>query len=101
VFANNKSTFIFIATALNARFSVQFPQPSFSRDIELHHPDICSLDVATKVVSPLPGPTGKQKQARYIRKKILEDRNRRKIGKKKKVSIKNLAITVILTVTKN
>jgi hypothetical protein len=76
VFANDKATIISIATALDARCSIQFPQPAYSRDIELHHPDTCSLTVATKVVSSLPEPTGKQKSARYIKKKISEDRNR-------------------------
>jgi len=42
------------------------------------------MTVATKVVSQLPGPKGKKKRARYIKKKILENRNRRKIKKKKK-----------------
>jgi hypothetical protein len=65
VFANNKAILIFIETALNAGFLIQFPQPSCSRDVQLQHHDIYSLTVANEVVSPLPGTTGKQKRARY------------------------------------
>ena len=75
VFANDTATIIFTVTALNARVLTQFPQPSCRRDVELHHTDTCSLIVATKVVSQLPWPTGKQKRARYIPPPIISNQS--------------------------
>jgi hypothetical protein len=49
---------------------------------------MCSWTVATEDLSPLPAPTGEQKRARDKQKKTTEDRNRKKIEKEEKVSIK-------------
>jgi hypothetical protein len=74
-------------------FLTQFPQPSCSRDVDIHHPHTCTLTVASEAVSPLTKATYEKKRARSKRhskvligtpqKKNLKHRNRKTIEKKK------------------
>jgi hypothetical protein len=75
---------MFMATALNARFLKQFSQLSRSRNVQLHHQDTCPLTVASEALFQLPGPIDEQQRARETHKKILEERNTKKIEKVKK-----------------
>jgi Ni,Fe-hydrogenase I large subunit len=64
-------------------FLKQFPQLSRSRNVQLHHQDTSQLTVASEALFPSPGSIYEQQPARDKHKRILEDRNTKKIEKVK------------------
>ena len=86
----------------SARFLTKSHQPTCARDVVIHHPDTCSLTLATEAVSPLPGPTDERKQEQdehskvlteTPQKKIWQHMNKKKEEEEKKVSSKGEPLT--------